>query len=114
MRFRLRTRGLELAAAEQERIERQVRLALGRHAPRIASVEVCLAPSPRMHGAGRTGCRIRVRRRDGCCLLIEHHAAHAFEAVFSASARLEGRLDRQRSLLALPIHRRIARGGGLS
>jgi ribosome-associated translation inhibitor RaiA len=115
VRFRLRARGLALDAAEQSRIAQHVRLALGRHAARIASVEVRLAPSPRMQGAGRTSCRIRVRQRDGHSLLAEDHAERAFEAAVSASARLEGRLERQRSLLRpLSFQHRVARGGGLS
>jgi hypothetical protein len=92
-----------------------VRLALGLHAPRIACVELRFGPSPRMHGAGRTGCWLRVRERDGRSLLAEDHAEQACEAAFSASTRLAGRLERRRSLnRPLPFQHRIARGGGSS
>jgi ribosome-associated translation inhibitor RaiA len=115
VRVRLRSQDVELAKGEPERIEQLVRLALGRHASRIASVEVRFAPSPRMHGAGRKVCRIRVRQRDGHTLMAEDHAEDVQAAAAAVSARLEARLVRQRSLISLfPSQHRMARGGGSS
>jgi hypothetical protein len=99
MRLRLGTRGVELAEAERASIERAMRQALGRHGARLAAAAVSLQPSPRMHGAGRVCCRIRVRLRDGRSWIAEEHGSGAREAAFGASARIEGRLDHERSLL---------------
>jgi hypothetical protein len=99
MRLRLSTRGIGLADSERESIQRLLRAALGRHGARVAAAAVSLQPSPRMHGAGRVCCRIRVRLRDGRGWIAEEHATGAREAALGASARVEGRLDRERSLL---------------
>lgn len=99
MRLRLSTRGIGLAEGERDSIERVVRLALGRHGARVAAAAVGLQPSPRMHGAGRVCCRIRVRLRDGRSWIAEEHAPGVGEAVFGASGRVEARLERERSLL---------------
>jgi hypothetical protein len=99
MRLRVSTRSIGLAEGERASIERRVRQALGRHGSRIAAAEVSLQPSPRMHGPGRVCCRIRVRLRDGRSWITEEHAPGAREATLGASARAEGRLDRERSLL---------------
>jgi hypothetical protein len=99
MRLRLSTRGIGLAEGGRASIERLVRQALGRQGPRVAAAAVALQPSPRMHGAGRVCCRIRVRLRDGRSWIVaEEHAPGAREAAFGAIARVEGRLDRERSL----------------
>jgi hypothetical protein len=92
-------RGLGLAESERDSIEQLVRTALGRHGARVAAAALSLQPSPRMHGAGRVCCRIRVRLRDGRSWIAEEHASGAREAAFGASARTEARLDRERSLL---------------
>jgi hypothetical protein len=99
MRLRLSTRGIELAKSERDSNERLVRLALGRHGARVAAAAVALQPSPHMHGAGRVCCRIRVRLRDGRSWITEEHAPGVREAAFGAGARMEARLDRERSLL---------------
>jgi hypothetical protein len=99
MRLRVSTRGIRLADGERSSIERLVRQALGRCGSRVAAAAVALQPSPRMHGAGRVCCRIRVRLRDGRSWIAEEHGAAAREAALGASARAEGRLDRERSLL---------------
>jgi hypothetical protein len=99
MRLRLSTRGIGLAESERDSIERLVRLSLGRHGARVRAVAVALQPSPRMHGAGRVCCRIRVRLRDGRSWITEEHAPGVREAAFGASVRMEARLDREGSLL---------------
>jgi len=101
MRLRLSSRGIELGAAQREQLDRMVRQALNRHASRIATVAVTLLPSSRMHGVGLTCCRIRIRLRDGRGWIAEEHASDPRQAAFGASTRMEGRFDRERSLLPL-------------
>ena len=98
MRLSIRFRDLDAPPEVHARVERAVREALELHASRLGSARVTLRPSPPMHGAGRSSCRIRVRLRNGRGFTSEEHAHAPDEAAAAAAWRIGQRLDRARSL----------------
>ena len=98
MELRIQAPHVELEPEIRERIERRVRLALGRHSARLASARVALSVEPSEGGERSAHCRIRLRLRRGETLEIEEGGADLLEAAAQAAWRAEHRLDRERSL----------------
>jgi ribosome-associated translation inhibitor RaiA len=95
MQLRIRTPNLEVPPPLRERLERRVRMSLGRHAGRIAVARVTLSPGTGAH-AGSLRCRIHARLRDGPGVVVEVHGRDLAWIVSEAAWRLEHRLARQR------------------
>ena len=97
MEMRIQVQNLELNDDVRERVERRLRLALGRHLARIVSARITLQGEPAEEATGAS-CRVRLRLRQGPALEVEERAGDVLSAAAEAAWRLEHRLDRERSL----------------
>jgi ribosome-associated translation inhibitor RaiA len=97
MEMRIQVQNLDLAQDVRERVERRLRLALGRHLARIVSTRVTLQGEPGPEDTGAS-CRVRLRLRQGPPLEVEERGGDVLAAAGEAAWRVEHRLDRERSL----------------
>lgn len=95
MQVRIHVRGLDVPPALRHRIERRLRLALGRHAADVVAVRVTLGARPELHGAAVKSCRVRARLRDGTRLEVEDRAEDLRAAASQAFWRLAHRVARR-------------------
>jgi len=81
----------------RRRLERRLRLVVGRRAPSISSVEVYVSRARSEEpaaAAARHRCRIRARLQDGSVVHVEEEGEDVDAAVGVAAWRLDRRLDR--------------------
>lgn len=95
MQLRVRAAPLALSADTREAIERNLRLALGRHVGGIDTVRVSLSTDPSLP---TSRCRVRVRLRDGERLDVEEQAADPQGAAAAAAWRIEHRVRRHHAV----------------
>ena len=81
----------DLTHAARAAIERRVRLLLGSHAVGVERAQVTVFPADR----GASGCRIRLRMRDGESLAVEDRAENPSSAASAAAWRLGHRVRRR-------------------
>ncbi len=93
MRLRVQDNGVELSDEERRVIERHVRLALGRHMPRVRAGRVTLSPGLETT-LGRTRCRFQLRLHGEDPIRVEEAGDDAPTAVSRATWRAVRRLER--------------------
>lgn len=81
----------------RKRLERQLRLVVGRRAPSVTAMEVTVAAllaADAMAPAARYRCRIEARLVQGGRVLVDEFGADVDHAIEVAAWRLDRRLDR--------------------
>jgi ribosome-associated translation inhibitor RaiA len=96
MQIRVRTLRLDVPETTRHRIERRLRLVLGRHAAAVQAVRVTLAAGPEGRGAL---CRVRVALHRGGSVDVEDRGDDVRTASAQAFWRLSHRLARRRQAL---------------
>ena len=94
MQLRIGARSLDVSPETRRGLRRRLRLALGRHAGRIATTEVTISPGGGATGGRARRCRIDVRLHEGARLTVEDHADDLPGAASAALWRLAHRLER--------------------
>ncbi len=99
MRLKIRHRDLDLAPDVRSRVERRVRLAVGRHGAGVNQAEILLFPSP----SQGCHCQIELQLEGGDKVSVEDRGETPQAATTSAAWRLQRRLTlRQNASDSLP------------
>jgi hypothetical protein len=95
MKLRWSTAARALPPEDRRRLERSIRLAVGRHAPRAHEVRVGLSGDGVDAGPGQLRCRIDLRLRGEEPMRVVDRADDPATAVLRAAGRLGRRLERR-------------------
>lgn len=102
MKLRWPTAGIALPPEDRRLVERSIRLAIGRHAPRAREARVSVSRDEGDPGPGRVRCRIELRLRDGETLRVFDRGGDLRAALLAATWRLARRMERRDRIAGRP------------